>query len=420
MTRRMLFASEISESIDATVAAEEVCQRIHERLSGSRCDMACVFASISYPVRWPELIDVIHQRLKPGLLIGCSGSGIIGPGKECEWVPALGIVAASLPDVRLFPFVVDPDELELSCPGGFWVDKIGPSPAMEPVFLLFADPHTCDPVRLVQALNSTYPQRPIIGGLVSGGHAAGQNFLFINRQVHRTGAVGLAMTGDVVMDAVVSQGCRPVGRPYVVTSAEENVVVQLGGRQAVAVLHEVLCSLSVEDRQLAQEGSIFSGLAVNEMRHVFATGDFLIRHIVGIDPDAGAIALADHVQIGQTLQFHIRDAATSRNELRRRLTQAIARPGQAAPCGALLFSCTGRGKAFYGVAHQDVKTIQTIGGKELPIGGFFCNGEIGPIGCTNFLHGYTACLGLFRPRGCSSRSKSERSFCKTPDVTGDT
>ena len=394
----MRFTSGISDAVNAPEATEAACRQVVEQLGGASCELACVFASTIYRTSWPELLSALNERLKPKVLIGCSGSGIIGGGQELEWVPAISIVAAHLPAVRLFPFIVSPEELDASSPGGFWVDKIGASPDAHPVFVLVADPYTCQPMKLITELNATYRTRPIVGGLVSGGHEPGEHFIFMGTQVCHEGAVGVAMTGNITMDTVISQGCRPIGRPLVVTSAEENIIFQLGGRQALAVLHEVLSQLSPVDRALAQQGSIFIGLAINEMRETFLPGDFLIRNIVGIDPEAGAIAVAEQVAVGHTLQFQLRDPRTSRQELRR-LLQQVSQPSRDIPlAGCLLFNCTGRGKSLYGTAHQDVKTIQTVSGK-LPIGGFFCNGEIGPVGGTNFLHGYTASLGLFRPQG---------------------
>ncbi len=393
----MRFTSGISDAGNARDAAEAACRQALAQLSGLSCDLAYLFASTIYRASWPHLLEQIQSRLRPTVLIGCSGSGIIGGGQELEWVPAVSIVAAHLPEVRLYPFVVSPEELEASAPGGFWVDKIGASPEARPIFVLFVDPHTVHPMKLITELNATYRTRPMIGGLVSGGEEPGEHLLFRGAEVFQEGAVGVAMTGNITMDTVISQGCRPIGRPYVVTQAEENLVLELGGRQALGVLHEVLSRLPASDRELAQRGSIFVGMAVNEMRQVFSPGDFLIRNIVGIDPETGAIAIADHAVVGQTLQFQLRDPSTSRQELRR-LLQQVSQPSPTPPAGALLFNCTGRGRSLYGTAHQDIKLIQMVSGK-LPVGGFFCSGEIGPIDGTNFLHGYTASLGLFRPLG---------------------
>ena len=405
----MRFTSGISDAVSAQTAAESACRQVIEQLAGESCHLACVFVSTIYRASWPDIVGRIADQLKPQVLIGCSGSGIIGGEQEIEWVPAISIVAAHLPEVQLFPFTVTPDELESSAPGGFWIDKVGASPGTQPIFVLFVDPYTCEPMKLIDELNQTYRTRPIIGGLVSGGNEPGEHLLFTGTTVSHEGAVGVAMTGNIAMDTIVSQGCRPVGRPYVVTKAEENVVWQLGGRQALSVLHEVLSGLSSDDRELARQGSIVVGLVVNEMRAAFAPGDFLIRNIVGIDPEIGALAVAEEVRQGQTLQFHLRDASTSRQELRRLLAQCGSAPQLPPPAGCLLFNCTGRGKSFYGVAHHDVKAIKTVN-RTLPVGGFFCNGEIGPIGTTNFLHGYTASLGLFRPLQVSASQGTSSSI----------
>ena len=392
----MRFASGVSGTVSAREAAEEACRQAAAQLGDASCDLVCLFASAVYRTSWPELLADVATQLKPSTLIGCHGSGIIGGGRELEWVPALSLVAARLPGVRLFPFTVNQEEIEHSEAGGFWVDKVGVAPDAKPIFILLADPYTSQPVKLLEELNATYRGCPIIGGLASGGNGPGEHVLFRDQAIVQEGAVGVAMTGNIAVDTVVSQGARPIGRPYVVTGAEEHVVWQLGGRPALSALHEALASLSPVDRELAQRGAIVVGLAFNEMRRTFGSGDFLIRNIMGLDPETGAMAVADTVAVGQTLQFQLRDPSASRQELRRLLQQLGQLPRPAPPAGGLLFNCTGRGKALYGVSHQDVKTIQLVSGK-LPIGGFFSSGEIGPVGGTNFLHGYTASLGLFRP-----------------------
>ncbi len=392
----MRFTSGISDALNPQAAAETASRQVLEQLQGHPCHLACVFFSTSYRADWPAILTAVHARLAPHVLIGCSASGIIGGSRELEWVPAISIVGAHLPEVRLFPFALTPDELDGSAAGEFWTQKIGVSPEAHPIFVVFADPLTCDASKLLDEVNETFPERPVVGGLVSGGNKPGEHLVVLDTDVYQEGAVGVAMTGNIAMDTIVSQGCRPVGRPYVVTKAEENIIWQLAGREAVAVLHEVLAGLSQKDRELAQQGALFIGLVLDEMRHGFAAGDFLIRNLVGLDPQAGGLAISDRVHVGQTIQFHLRDASTAREELRRLLGQQ-ERPAQAQPtAGGLLFTCLGRGQSLYGMPHHDTQLIQRLRA-EVPIGGFFCNGEIGPVGRANFLHGYTASLGLFRP-----------------------
>src|SRR3989338_3223864 len=179
----MQFAAGSSDGVSAQAAAEAACKQVTEQLAGAPCHLACVFASTIYRVDWLQILRGIHERPKPTALIGCSGSGIIGGEQEIEWVPALSIVGAHLPDVNLFPFAVTPDELDRSAAGGFWVDKVGASPEAHPIFLLFADPYTGEQMKLLGELNDTYRARPIIGGLVSGGHEPGEHLLFLGTDV---------------------------------------------------------------------------------------------------------------------------------------------------------------------------------------------------------------------------------------------
>ena len=389
----MKFASGVSDSVQLLTAVTEASQQVRAQLEGARADLVCLFVSPIYRASWAEALAHVHDVLRPAVVVGCSAGGVIGGEQEFEWVPAVSMLGASLPQVRLLPFHIKPEELEAASPGGFWIDKLGAVPSDDPSILLFADPYTCDAHALLQQLNATYPHRPIIGGLVSGGNEAGEHVLLYDTDVFREGAVGVALTGNVRVEAIISQGCRPIGKPFVITKAEENIVWELGGRQTLEVLRDVLSGLSSGDQELAQR-AIFAGVAIDEMKAQFRSGDFLIRQLVGIDPPSGAIAVSESVHIGQTMQFHLRDPGSSKEELRRLLTERTA---QGPPAGALMFDCLGRGKSFYGTANHDVKALRAVFGKQLPLAGFFSNGEIGPVGGTNFLHGYTASIGLFRP-----------------------
>ncbi|MBI4354656.1 MAG: FIST C-terminal domain-containing protein [Candidatus Omnitrophica bacterium] len=393
----MRFASAISESTHLRNAVDQACRQILDQLIGNPCHWACVFISPLYQqADWAEANQVIHDHLRPAVLMGCSGHGVIGTDRVVEAVPAVSIFAAHLPDVRLYPFLISPEELELASPGGFWVDKVGIPAQERPNFVLLADPATCDPSKILNELNETFPGCPIIGGLASGGEEPGEHVLFYDTEAHRAGAVGVAMTGPLRCETLIASGCRPVGQPFVVTKAEEHVVWELGGRQALEVLRELFVGLSPTDQALAQH-AVFVGMVINEMKPRFSPQDFLIRHLVGIDPPSGAIAVEESIHVGQTLQFHLRDPSASRGELRRLLRDHVA-ASQAAPHGVLLFNCVGRGKTFYGSTPHDLRTIREVMGSRVPISGFFCNGEIGPVGGINFLHGYTASLGLFGPR----------------------
>jgi small ligand-binding sensory domain FIST len=242
------------------------------------------------------------------------------------------------------------------------------------------------------------PPSAAIGGMASGGPGPGQNLLITEEGVVDSGAIGVAIEGDVEIRPIVSQGCRPVGKPYVITACRDQLLQKLGGREALEVLVDLLHDLSPDDQRLLRRGP-FIGLAVDARKSTFERGDFLVRGIVGLDKDTQAIAVADRsMRVGQTMQFLVRDAASAGEDLTH-LVEAEARAGTDHDAGALVFSCNGRGKRMFHKDDHDISCIRGGYKGELPAAGFFAAGEIGPIGGRNFLHGFTASVALFRARG---------------------
>jgi small ligand-binding sensory domain FIST len=192
----------------------------------------------------------------------------------------------------------------------------------------------------------------------------------------------------------VSQGCRPIGRPFVVTKAHDNVIEHLGGKPALAVLRDTVNELPEPERQKLANG-LFVGRAINEYRENWGRGDFLVRNVMGVDQEAGALAVTDYVRVGQTVQFHMRDAATATEDLAL-LLEGRATP-ERPPAGGLLFSCNGRGTRMFEQPCHDVGAARKAMPKT-PVAGFFAAGELGPVGGRNFIHGHTASFALFRPK----------------------
>jgi small ligand-binding sensory domain FIST len=261
------------------------------------------------------------------------------------------------------------------------------------LFVLLADPFTTPMEAVLGAFNRFYPDAPVVGGMASGSPRAGGNALLLNGELLNNGAVGLALSGPVEIDVIVSQGCRPIGQPLVVTEAQENIIVSLDGVTPLAHLQHLLAELSPEDQGLLQQG-LFVGRAIAPDQAGLGRGDFLIRGVMGLDQERGALVIGDRVEPGETIQFHVRDANTATEDLEMMLTpQLFFDP----PAGGLLFSCNGRGTRLYDHPDGDISTIQNVVG-QVELTGFFCAGEIGPIGGQNFLHGHTASLALFRPQ----------------------
>ena len=390
----MLFSSGISDQTDPRKALETVAGQVLGALKGQPVHAAFLFVSGLYGVDWKPLARWLRKELGSPLLLGCTAGGVLGRERELERMPAVSLAAAHLPGVKLHPFSVSPEDLAEPREAGFWIEKTGVSPKEEPSGILLPDPFTCNAMDLVSSINTFYPGMPLIGGLASGATQAGGNSLFFNDEIVPEGAVGALLTGDILLQTVVSQGCRPIGRPYIVTRTEENVIFELAGQPAMEALQKLYAVLPDADKKLARE-ALLLGVVMNEYKEKFKRGDFLIRNLIGMDPPVGAIIVGDRIQTGQTVQFHVRDAAASLDDLQTLLKENPSpEPGLS---GGLLFSCLGRGRDLYGEPDVDVRTIHKALGP-CPIAGFFCNGEIGPVGPRNYIHGFTASLGLFRPR----------------------
>ena len=391
----MQFASAMSREVQTAAAVAEVLDNVTNQLSEPSAHLNLVFASPHHLKDFPQQLQVLQERLSSQTLIGCTGGGVIGDRQEVEQRPALSLMAAHLPDVTITPFHVEQPELERETSESYWHERLGLSPDDQPTFILFPDPYVIDPRKLLDALDSAYPQRPILGGLASGGQSQSSCALFLDGEVLH-GAVGIALQGDFVLHTVVSQGCKPIGRPQFVTRCEDQIIYELSGRPALEVARETVGELSPEDQELART-ALLIGRVVDEYKETFERGDFLIRTLLGADPKSGAIAVGETTRPGQTVQLHVRDADTAREDLTE-LMDALGpkladRPAQA----ALVFSCNGRGAHLYGKPNHDSDVIAATTG-DIPSAGFFCNGEIGPIGNSNFLHGFTASIGIFQEK----------------------
>ncbi len=391
----MKWASTVSAESVLKNAVGEVTETVRRDLGGQAPDLVVVFASAHHRSAFNRLPALVSAELDARVLIGCSAGGVIGGAREIEEAPGLSLTAAILPDVELTPFHLESDRLPApSADTAAWENLFGLRATENPRFVLLPDPQTFDTETLVQGLDRAYPHSPKVGGLASGGQAPGANALFLGDRVHRSGAVGIALRGNVELDTIVAQGCRPVGEPMFATRCERNIIWQLDGRRPLDVLQELHPRLSQRDQELARR-SLFLGIAMNENREEYRRGDFLIRNLLGVDPDSGALAVGGLLTENTVVQFHLRDAKTSAEDLEELLASYQATHSTARPEGSLLFSCLGRGQHLYGTPDHDSKIFRRHLG-EIALGGFFCNGEIGPVHGTTFLHGYTSSFGLFR------------------------
>lgn len=407
----MQWVGTLSTKPSLEAAIQDVVEQATAQLQASP-DLGLVFISSAFASEYSRLLPLLLDALDIPCLIGCSGGGVIGTESdgqayEVEQQPALSLCLAILPGVTVKSFYLKSDDLpDLDGPPDAWTAKIGVAPDENPGFILMADPFSSGVNDLLQGLDFAYPNAVKVGGLASVSGMQRSSGLFYNDTLHTEGVVGVSLSGDIVLDAIVAQGCRPIGATYQVAEGERNILLKLRAsgdlegeatKTPLEALQEVLSDLSENDRELAQH-SLFVGVAQDGFKTDLSHGDFLIRNLLGVDPRLGAIAIGDRIRIGQRIRFHLRDARTSAEDLETLLARyrgQLRTQGQT-PLGALLFSCMGRGEGLYEEPHFDShlfnRYVDTV-----PISGFFCGGEIGPIGNTTFLHGYTSVFCICRP-----------------------
>ncbi len=382
------FATALSRKTDTEAAVRDLADAIRMQLGTAPIDLAFVFFSAHHADKASMISAMLQSELRAKVCLGCSGEGVIAGSEEIETAAALTVWVACLPHVKLTPLRLSVSQLQDQILMPEW-----PEPGLEDsTFLLLADPFSTPTQEVLALMNDRYPQGKVTGGLAGGGQDSGENRLLLNDQVFDGGVVGVQLTGPIAVRTVTSQGCRPIGERFVVTRAEGNLIYELGGVSALKRLQDVFESLGGPQRRDAHR-ALHLGIVIDEHRSHFERGDFLVRNLIGADQQAGAVAIGEVVQEGQTVQFHLRDAKSASDDLHFLLATDRTKH-QSPPLGALLFSCCGRGEGLFGRPHHDSGVVQERLGP-IPTAGFFAQGEIGPVGGRNFLHGYTASVVIF-------------------------
>ncbi len=381
MTR---YAAGLSQHPVLAHAAGEAAGQVIEQLQGEDPHLVVCFVSPHFVGAFDDLAFALSNLLEPTVLLGATAVAVIGGAHEVEDGPAVSLFAAVLPDATLTPVQLSVETTEEGTVIAGWPeDPLGAPEAS--TLLMLSDPFSFPIDGFLHQLDVAYPGIRVIGGAASAANGPGGNRLLLDGNVLASGAVGVLLDG-VDVRTVVSQGCRPLGRPYVVTRAEGNRMEELAGERALERLQNMAVAASEEDRELIRHG-LHVGVVVDEHRAEFGPGDFLVRNLLGADPQTGALAIGAEVAVGQTVQFHVRDAQAADEDLHEMLAGHDAR-------AALLFTCNGRGRRFFGVPDHDAGVVDRLLGP-LPLAGALCAGEIGPVGGRNFVHGYTATLALF-------------------------
>jgi len=383
LTRRV--GAGLSASPRAAEAAGEAAREARAALGGAPVDLAFLFVSADHFAEADEALAAVEHELDPGHVLGCVAEGVVGRDRELEDGPAAAVWAASLPEAEIETF----HSIAFGTDEGVAVNGI-PSLDDADLVTFLVDPFTFPAAGFLSKLNEEEDAVPLVGGLAAGGGEPDTQALFLDGEVLHEGAVGAVLRG-VRVRTVVSQGCAPVGRDSVITNAEDNVVFELAGEPALERLKGDLGTLTPAQERSAARGGVLAGLVIDENRSEYERGDYLMRGLIGVDEETGALAVGEPVRIGQTLRFHVRDAATADEDLRENLGGAV---GADRAAGSLLFTCNARGTSLFPEPDHDARAVSQIL-REDAVAGFFCAGEIGPVGGKPFLHGFTATLAVF-------------------------
>ncbi|MGD9841411.1 MAG: FIST N-terminal domain-containing protein [Steroidobacteraceae bacterium] len=390
----MRWASVSATDRALTQAVAQATDRLLEALGGCEPDLVLVFVSSQYRNHFSTLPGLLRREFDSAQLVGCLGVNVIGAGRESANEATVALVGTILPGVKLQTAHLEQSATPpLYANRSLWDNALNLTDQVPECQILLTDPYSFNTDALIKAVDRHYPHCTVLGGLASGMEHPGTACLLLNERVYNSGALCLSMSGNLSVATIVAQGCRPIGEPMFANATHENLIMQLDGKVPRDILTDLYQTIERSDRKLFTD-SLFLGVAMEPQREQYQAGDFLIRTILGLDPDSGALLINTHLAPHSVVQLHLRDAKTSATDLQQLLSHYRASSEQQSPRGVLLFSCLGRGTEFYGAPDHDSNAFKQVV-SDLPIGGFFCNGEIGPVRGVTHLHGYTSVFGIF-------------------------
>lgn len=366
---------------------------LRSRLTKSAPNLGVVFVTPAFFDKAAELLEILRVHGRIPLLVGCSSTGWMANGEEFESGDGISLALYHLPGATLQSVRFDQESTQWFSDASEWHELTGVTPEATHGWLVFADPFGLDGESWLRSWNKAYPGVPTVGGMAGGLWDKQRTQVYLNGEVFEDGAVAVSIGGAVRLEPVISQGCTPIGDSWTITKTDRQFILQIANRPAYSVLVDTFNALPKDEQNKAQ-GNLFVGLASTEYRDEFRRGDFVIRNLLGADPEHGMLAIGAIPRAGQTLQFHRRDAAAATEDLSWVLSRARERLANRRIFGACLCSCNGRGSRLFGRSNHDAGLVQEQLGP-LPLTGFFCAGELGPVGDRNFLHAYTASLALF-------------------------
>ena len=358
------------------------------RSGDDHADLALVFMTDDAHAAAHEVLHTIRRVTGARTVVGCSGAGVLTDAREVEGEPAVAVLVIRDSRLLVRPHLIGgPGDLGAGA-GTELTGALEGTLAEGGCLFLFPDAMGLEPRGLLDGVRDGLGFVPAVGAVAAGTPM----FELCNTEATRGGLAALALAGAPPTIGV-AQGCAPIGEPYVITRADDHVIREIGSRPAVTVLREAIESVPGGVARVRRAG-IFAGLALDPAKSPLARGDFLVRNLVGLDQDSGALAVAEPARTGQTIQFQIRDAEASREDLVTTLEDVRRRLDGRRPAFGCYFNCAGRGRGLFGVPDHDVTLIRRHLG-EFPLAGFFGNGEFAPVGRQNHFHTYTGVLVLF-------------------------
>jgi|TARA_B100001094_G_scaffold260619_1_gene261150 small ligand-binding sensory domain FIST len=391
----MHWYSAVSNSPSLEIALEDVTREILKKLDGKNPDLGFVFISSHHSSEYEQITEKIKSKIPFKTILGCSASGVIGEGKEFEYLPGISLTAGILPDVTFTPFHFTQNDLPNpdQSPDA-WHEIIDTNAENPKAIVLFPDPFSIRTEYILDGLDFAYPNTKIIGALASGGSKPGQNGLFLDDETYSNGCAGLIISGNFELDVLVAQSCRPIGEPMIVSRANNNVINELDNDLPIVAIKKLYEQLP-EDEKYIMNNALQIGILMDRLGDVEEEITYMIRNISSIDKETGSITIGESITEGQIVQFHLRDSGAAQEELKKMLSEYENKNGEIIK-STLMFSSVGRGKYLLGESHHDINLYKNLIDDKSPITGFFSNGEISPIGDRTYLHGYTSSFAIFK------------------------
>jgi small ligand-binding sensory domain FIST len=388
----MRISSAIACNSDPQKVIVDLVDQITTGMKATPIDLLLVFISVPLQKHFDHIVGELHQKTNARLIMACTAESVLGGKQEIERESGVSAMAMSMPGVTVDHFYFADEE---------WPEILGETKTMRNrleagtdlrLFIMMGDPFTTPVVQLLDMCSQEFPNAPVVGGMASGIDRPGETRLAINDGIFSSGLIGVSFAGPLNVDCVVSQGCRPIGPVYDITAGHDNIIENLNDKPAMSMVREMISHLSAQERRLVEQRGLQIGRVIDSRKETFGRGDFLVRNILGIHRPTGSLSIGDMVRSGQIIQFHVQDAQTADEDLKLLLQGEMLLTDQ--PRGALMFSCNGRGTNLFGAPHHDIEAVHAVLG-DIPVAGFFCAGELGPVGGRNFIHGQTVSMALF-------------------------